>query len=257
MSPGDGIQSVGRALDVLEVLAEEGGDVGLSDLAARTGLPYGTVHRLLRTLASRGYVRQNDDRKYALGAALLRLGDAAERLFALRARPYLAQLVDISGETANLAVLEGDAAVYASQVQSRHRLRIFAEVGRHVLPHCTAVGKILLAWRSEDEVERILRRTGLPRRTSHTITRLPAMLDELSKVRAAGYARDNGEEEIDVHCLAVPVWQPDPSGGRDRVVAAMSISGPASRIDGLAVDDLVERMHGVAAAFSSVLARHA
>lgn len=242
-----GVQSVDRALDVLEALAVADGEVALSDLAAQTGLAYGTVHRLLRTLAARGYVRQNDDRKYALGAALLRLSDPAERLFRLGARPYLAQLVEVSGETANLAVMEGDAAVYVAQVPSRHRLRTFAEVGRRVLPHCTAVGKVLLAWRPETEATQVLGRTGLPRRTSHTITELDAALDELAKVRAAGYALDCGEEELDVHCVAVPVRD------EGRVVAAMSISGPKSRIGELCVDDLVTQMHAVAASFSSTV----
>ncbi|MQA85935.1 MAG: helix-turn-helix domain-containing protein [Streptosporangiales bacterium] len=245
---GDGgVQSVERALDVLEMLASTEGDAGLSELAARTGLPYGTIHRLLRTLAARGYVRQNSDRKYALGGAVLRLGEAAERLLALRVRPYLTRLVEISGETANLAVLEGDSAVYVAQVPSPRRLRIFAEVGRHVLPHCTAVGKVLLAGRPEEEAEQTLRRTGLPRRTPNTVTDLTTLLDELAKVRAQGYAVDRGGEDVDVHCVAVPVVH----GGR--TVASMSISGPARRIETQSLDDLVRRMTEVADAFGESL----
>lgn len=242
-----GVQSVERALDVLEVLSDAGAEVGLSELAARTGLPYGTIHRLLRTLVTRGYVRQDSDRKYVLGAAALRLGESAERLLSRWARPYLAQLVEISGETANLAVADGDSVVYVAQVPSPRRLRMFAEVGRHVLPHCTAVGKVLLAARPADEAEQVLRRTGLPRRTPQTATDPEAVLDELAKVRALGYALDRGEEEVDVHCVAVPVVH------RGRAVASMSISGPARRIDALALDDLVRAMTEVADAFAAAL----
>lgn len=242
-----GVQSVERALDVLEVLSEVDGEVGLAELAQRTGLAYGTIHRLLRTLVSRGYVRQDSGRKYALGAAALRIGESAERLLARWARPYLARLVDVSGETANLAVPEGDLAVYVAQVPSPRRLRIFAEVGRQVLPHCTAVGKVLLAARPAEEAERGLRRTGLPARTPHTRTDLGGVLDELARVRAEGYALDRGEEEVDVHCVAVPVVH----GGR--TIAGMSVSGPSRRIDALPLDDLVRRMTEIARSLAAAV----
>lgn len=241
------MQSVDRALDVLEVLSDAGGEVGLSELALRTGLPHGTIHRLLRTLVARGYVRQDSDRKYALGAATLRIGESAERLLARWARPYLARLVEISGETANLAVADGDFAVYVAQVPSPRRLRMFAEVGRQVHPHCTAVGKVLLAARPADEAEQVLRRTGLPRRTPHTLTNLDAALDELAKVRVRGYALDRGEEEVDVHCVAVPVVH------QGRTMAGMSISGPSRRIDSLALDDLTSQMTEIAESLAAAL----
>ncbi|MCF6469532.1 IclR family transcriptional regulator [Nonomuraea sp. MG754425] len=236
-----------RALDVLEALAEHGGEAGVSEIAARTGLPYGTIHRLLQTLLARGYVRQESDRRYALGGGLVRLGGIAESMVGAWAQPYLARMVELSGETANLAVLEGDFVVYVAQAPSPRRLRMFAEVGRRVLPHSTAVGKVLLAGRPAAEATAVFERTGMPRRTPNTITDLPAMLAELVAVRSRGYAMDLGEEELGVHCLAVPV--------RDgtRVVAAMSVSGPAGRIDTLDRDDLAERMRKIAAEFGGEL----
>ncbi|MET8155122.1 IclR family transcriptional regulator [Sphaerisporangium sp. NPDC005289] len=235
------VQSVDRALDVLEALADQGGEAGLSEIAARTGLPYGTIHRLLQALLSRGYVRQESDRRYALGGALMRLGGAAERMVGVWAQPYLSKLVALSGETANLAVLEGDFVVYVAQAASPRRLRMFAEVGRRVLPHSTAVGKVLLADRPDAAA--ILARTGLPRRTEHTITTVEAVLAELDAVRSRGYAMDFGEEELGVHCLAVPV--------RDgsRVIAGMSISGPVERIEALDREELAEGMREIAADF--------
>ncbi|TDC07080.1 IclR family transcriptional regulator [Nonomuraea longispora] len=241
------VQSVERALDVLEALAEHGGEAGLSEIAARTGLPYGTIHRLLQTLLARGYVRQESDRRYALGGGLVRLGGIAESMVGVWAQPYLARMVELSGETANLAVLEGDFIVYVAQAPSPRRLRMFAEVGRRVLPHSTAVGKVLLSGRPASQAVAVFERTGMPRRTPNTITELTAMLAELEQVRSRGYAMDLGEEELGVHCLAVPVWD----GGR--VVAAMSVSGPAERIDGLDRDELAEGLRKIALDFGNEL----
>ncbi|WP_194244189.1 IclR family transcriptional regulator [Nonomuraea phyllanthi] len=241
------VQSVERALDVLEALAEHGGAAGLSEIAARTGLPYGTIHRLLRTLLARGYVRQETDKRYALGGGLVRLGGIAESMVGVWAQPYLTKMVELSGETANLAVLEGDFVVYVAQVPSPRRLRMFAEVGRRVLPHSTAVGKVLLAGRPAAEAVAVFERTGMPRRTPRTITDMTGMLAELDLVRDRGHAMDLGEEELGVHCLAVPVWD------GDRVVAAMSVSGPAERIDALDREDLAEGMRKIALDFGNEL----
>ncbi|MFF4197298.1 IclR family transcriptional regulator [Nonomuraea sp. NPDC001831] len=242
------MQSVERALDVLEALAEHGGEAGLSEIAARTGLPYGTIHRLLQTLLARGYVRQESDRRYALGGGLVRLGGIAESMVGGWAQPYLTRMVELSGETANLAVLEGDFVVYVAQVPSPRRLRMFAEVGRRVLPHSTAVGKALLAGRAAAEAMAVFERTGMPRRTPNTITDAAGMLAELVRVKERGYATDLGEEELGVHCLAVPVRD------GERVVAAMSVSGPAERIDALDRDELAEGMRRIAADFGRELA---
>lgn len=238
-----GVQSVDRALDVLEALAACDGAAGLSEIAGRTGLPYGTIHRLLRTLLERGYVRQEADRRYALGGALVRLGGAAGRRFGSWAQPYLEQMAALSGETANLAVLEGDFVVYVAQAASQRRLRMFTEVGRRVLPHSTAVGKVLLAERPDAAA--VLERTGMPRRTERTITSVEEMLAELARVRERGYALDLGEEETGVHCLAVPVRD------GDRVIASMSVSGPSDRIGAADLGELARGMRKIADEFGA------
>ncbi|MCW2566483.1 MAG: IclR family transcriptional regulator [Mycobacterium sp.] len=244
-APAGSVQAVDRALDVLEALAAAARPLGVSALAQVTGLPVGTIHRLLRTLAARGFVRQEATRNYALGPALFRVGHASTRAIAAPARPYLARLVEISGETANLAVLEGDHVVYVAQVPSAHRLRMFAEVGRHVLPHSTAVGKVMLADRPAELARDVVRRTGLPVRTPNTISDPAAFAAELVRVRAQGWAEDDEEEETGVRCFAVPVRD----GGR--VVAAMSVSGPAARFDGVAIEPLVAQMQEVADMFAA------
>ena len=243
--PASPVQSVDRALDLLEGLASSEDAVGVGALAAATGLPAGTVHRLLKGLVCRGYVRQVAERKYALGAAAFRLGDAAQRGLAHSARPYLTQLVERTGETANLSVLEGDDVVYVAQVPSPHTLRMFAEVGRHVSPHSTASGKVLLAALPPDRVAAVIGRLPLPGLTEHTITDQREVLAEVARTRARGWAADDQEQERGVRCLAVPVGR----GGK--VLAAMSLSGPAERFAGRDEDGLVDLMTGVARSFAS------
>ena len=237
------VQSVDRSLDLLEALAQEEKPVGVADLVELTGLPQGTVHRLLQSLHQRGYVRRDASRKYSLGTSAVRLADAAQRSLARSARPHLAELVELSGETANLAVLEGDDVVYVAQVPSPHTLRMFAEVGRHVPPHSTAVGKVLLAGMPRERALAVLRRTGLAPRTSSTITDLDAFDTELDLVVVQGWAADEEEQEAGVRCVAVPVGAPG------AVVAALSLSGPADRFAGGRTDGLVEEMQRVARAF--------
>ena len=233
------VQSVDRALLLLEVLAQGGGRLPISELSARSGLSLGTAHRLLASLAARGYVRQDADRRYALGTALLPLGDAATRLLGSWALPYLCQLAERCGETANLAVLEDDHVIYVAQAPGRHRMRMFTEVGRRVLPHSTAVGKVLLAWQDPDHVRRVLARLGLPGRTPHTLTTLADVREELAVVRRRGWAVDDEEEEVGVRCMAVPV------GPGEQAVAAVSVSAPASRLSA-GQPDVVEALQQIA-----------
>src|ERR1700728_629438 len=157
-----GVQSIERAFDLLEMLADAGGAVGLSELAATSGLPLPTVHRLMRTLVNRGYVRQEASRRYTLGSRLIRLGEVSSRMLGSWLRPFLAQLVRQTGETANLAMLDGDEVVYIAQVPSPHSMRMFTEPGRRVRPHCTAVGKALLAQLPAGQARRLLERDRMP-----------------------------------------------------------------------------------------------
>lgn len=217
------MQSLGRAFEILEKMADAGGTVGLSQLASDVGLPLPTIHRLVRTLVELGYVRQEMSRQYTLGPKLIRLGETSSRMLRSWAKPYLAELVEQLGESANLAMLDHDEIVYVGQVPSRHSMRMFTEVGRRVQPHCTAVGKAILACQPEEEVRGLLRRTGMPSHTSHTITDPHVFLAELSRVRAQGYAVDDGEQEVGVRCVAIAVPNaPSP--------IAMSVSGPTARM---------------------------
>lgn len=218
-----GVQSIARAFGLLEVMAESGGIVGLSDLAQRSGLALPTIHRLLRTLVGLGYVRQEPSRKYALGPRLVLLGDGASRLLGARAAPELAQLVESLGESANLAMLDGHEIVYVAQAPGRHAMRMFTEVGRRAAVHCTAVGKAMLARLPESRVDELLQRAGMDAQTPNTITKPRTLKRELVRIRADGYAVDNQEQELGVRCVGVAL-----PGEPAR--AAVSISAPVGRL---------------------------
>jgi IclR family transcriptional regulator, acetate operon repressor len=228
-----GVQSVGRVLDLLEIVGAAGGEIGLSELAAKAGLPLPSIHRLVRTLVDRGYMRQLPNRRYALGARLVPLGQVAGTMLGAWAQPVLTDLVDALGESANLAVLDGDAVTYIGQVPSRHSMRMFTEVGRRVMAHCTGVGKALLSTLPDDAVRELLARTGMPAQTARTITDPEALLVELARIRRDGHAVDEGEQEVGVRCVAVAV-----PGTPQRL--ALSVSGPLPRM----TEDFVQRATG-------------
>ena len=239
-----GVQSIERAFTLLETMADHGGVMGLSNLAAASGLPLPTIHRLVRTLVDLGYLRQEPNRQYVLGPRLIRLGESSSHTLAIWARPHLERLVDELGESANLAMLDGDQIVYVAQAQSHRSMRMFTEVGRRVLPHCTAVGKAIMAEMPAEQVREILRRTGMPRHTDHTITEPDDFAKALTWASEHGYAMDDGEQETGVRCVAVVV--PDVP-----TRLAMSVSGPATRMS----EELVARAVPLLTAAGEALAR--
>jgi IclR family acetate operon transcriptional repressor len=226
------VTSVERAVDVLELMADAHRDVGLTELAALSGLPMPTIHRLVRTLVGRGYIRQLPSRRYALGAPLIRLGESARGSMAPWARPQLAALVESIGETANMAILDGEMVVYVAQVPSQHSMRMFTEVGRRVPAHCSGVGKAVLSQLPEAEVRELVTRAGMPARTPNTITDPDVLAAELALVRARGWAEDDGEAELGVRCFAVPV-------PGTPVLTAISVSGPQARVTPDAAERIV------------------
>ncbi|MDO5711347.1 MAG: IclR family transcriptional regulator [Micrococcales bacterium] len=219
-----GVQSVERVFDLMEAIADAGGEISLSDLAAASNLPLPTIHRLLRTLVSLGYARQLPSRRYALGPRLIRLGERAGKQLGTLAGPVLEHLVSELGETSNLAMLDGDGAVYVAQRPSQHAMRMFTEVGRRVNLHNTGVGKALLSTMTDDEVTRLIERTGIPTLTPKSHSSLLDLLADLATIREQGYAIDDEEQELGVRCYALPV-----PGAVAPV--AISVSGPLARVD--------------------------
>jgi IclR family transcriptional regulator, KDG regulon repressor len=227
----DSVQSLERALDLLEALAP-GGELGVTELANRTGLVPSTAHRLLHTLAKRGYVSQSSESgRYLLGYKIVEVASGLERrLERLRvvARPHLEGIQQATGETANLVVLDADRVVYVDQVEGSRQVRMFTTVGTSVPAHTTGSGKAIMAGGPADAVHALYGgREPLERLTEHTLTTLEALEDDFERIRRRGYAVDNEEHEEGVGCVAVAVL--DHSG---RPCAAVSVSGPSARILG-------------------------
>lgn len=234
-----GVQSVERTFELLELMADAGGEVALTQLAESSALPLPTIHRIMRTLVNRGYVRQQPSRRYALGPRLIRLGETAGRSLGAWATPYLAGITDAVGETSSMAVLDGDQAVYVAQVPSGHAMRIFTEVGQRVPAAGTAVGRAALAELRPTAVDQLLARAGA--RVDGA-----ALHRELAAIRTRGYAEDDGELEVGVRSVAVAV--PGAPNG-----AAIVISGPDARMARITLTDMVPLLRRVAAELAKEL----
>lgn len=222
------IQSVDRALYLLETIAEAGGEATLTELANRTGLNISTCHHLLATLIKRGFATKVPGRRlYALGARIFYLSHACLQVdLPRRAQPYLEAINRATGETVHLAALQGDSVVTLAVREARHAVRVdTGKVGKVEAPHATSVGKAIMAWLPENEIQRIVGST-MKRYTDHTITELPALLESLRLVRRNGYAIDREEYLPGVICVGAAIR--DQAG---TVIGAISASTPTMRAD--------------------------
>lgn len=245
-----GVQVVERAFGLLDAMVHHGGAASAGQLKQETGLAGPTVHRLLHTLMDLGILHQLPDRRYALGANLVPLGEAATRQLGGLAVPQMQSLVAELGESVNMAAMESDMAVYIAQVPSPQSMRMFTEVGRRAYLHSTGVGKAMLSSCSASQVREILASTGMPAMTSKTINRPEALIEQLPVIARQGYALDDEEQELGVRCLAVPVAHgPTP--------LALSVSGPTSRVDDAFVRHAVVLLTRAAAEIGRRLVRQA
>lgn len=223
-----GVQSVARALTLLEIIADLGGEASLTDIAGKAGLNVSTCHHLLSTLVSKGYAaRVPNRRSYALGARVLYLSQVCLRQVDLprRATPFIERINVNTGETIHLAVLQGNSIVKILKRDARHAIRVdSASTGRSDSAHATATGKAILAWLSQDDIEQMIAEHGMKRFTDRTITDLPTLFDELSHVRRDGYSTDREEFINGVICVAAAIR--DHAGA---VVGSIGASTPAMR----------------------------
>ncbi|MDW8065477.1 MAG: IclR family transcriptional regulator [Anaerolineae bacterium] len=219
-------QALARGLRILQQFSLERPEWTLSELGEATNLPLPTVHRLLRTLMAYRFVEQDPaTRRFRLGSGVVQLIGPA--LHALRlpeiARPYVRQLSDALGETANLAILEGAQVLYLVSYASPCLLRVQTYVGLLLPAHCTALGKCLLAYLDEEEARARLGPEPYPARTPFTKTRWRDLVLDLRRIRRRGYALSHQEYELGLNACAVPVWK------GDQVCAAINLSIPISR----------------------------
>lgn len=221
-------QSLVRGLNILEGLAAAPSGLGLSDIAQIVGLAPSTTHRLLQALHKQGFIIQDADLGlWKIGVKTFQIGNTflEARDFVATARPFLRQLTQDSGETANLGIRDDGMAVFLAQSESSQMMRMITRLGSRAPLHASGVGKALLAWLPDREVERILQSRGLNRVTENTLDTPSRLREGLAEIRRQGYACDREEHAIGLHCVAASIHDEHANP-----LAAISVSGPVARI---------------------------
>ncbi len=222
------VQSLTRGLSILECLAKAEGGLTLTDVGQRVQLPPSTVHRLLATLEKMGYVYQAGElgrwyvglQAFAVGSSFL-----SSRDFVAQSHPYMRRLMDQSGETVNLAILDGTEAVFVDQVQCREMMRTIVKLGSRAPLHASGVGKAIFASLPDDQIDAILKVRGLPRITGNTITTPETMWASVRVIRQRGWSFDDEEHAIGTRCVAAPIYDE-----HAETLGALSLAGPSSRL---------------------------
>jgi len=246
------IRAVDRALCILSVLSD-GKARTLTELSEEIGINSSTTFRLLATLAYNNYVERDDQSaRYRLGLTCLELAQAYHASSDVRhaALPELERLRDDTTETVHLAVLDKMEVVYIEKLHGLHAVGLMSSrVGGRAPAHCTGVGKVLLAFSDPQVIQAHFEKTGLDRYSDVTIHSIGVLLEHLEQVRRQGYALDHGEHEAEVRCVAAPIFDM-----RGKAVAAISVSGPAARLEPLETNQrLINRTQQAASSISNRL----
>lgn len=245
------VPSIERALSVLECLAQAKRGFSLSEIGRKLRIPKSSAHLILSTLERRGFLQKNAKTgRYCFGLQLVSLSRSALENLDMReeAKPFLRSLMQQSGFTVHMAVLERDEAVIIEKVEAPGLVKLASWIGRRLDVNCTGVGKALLAFLPDDELDYLLKTKEFARHNSRTIISKSALKRDLKLVRQSGYSLDNEEDEPGVCCIGAPVF--DESG---RAVAAISISGIASQIGTNRVPILARMVKRVAGSISARL----
>jgi DNA-binding IclR family transcriptional regulator len=228
-----GIQSLSRAFGILEEVARHRDGIGLADLSRLVGLHNSTTFHLAKTMVALGYVRQEKgSKRYRIGRPLFALAASAldEIEMVNVATPVLEDLARQTGESSHFAVRMGDAIVVIARTSGPGAFQLTDRVGVVRPAHCTALGKAILASLQPDQLTRLLKRAGLKPSTEKSITEVPALMRQIAEIRRTGIAHDDGEFNLEVRCVAVPV-----TNFTGKVIGAIGISGPVWRLSNQAV----------------------
>jgi len=248
------IQSVERALDIMEILAKADGEMALHELAAGANLNTSTCHHLLATLVKRGYAGQTArTRNYFLGPQITELSESRLRQFNLMdiAMPELRRLNDITLESVHLAVMQGLSLVTYARLDSKLPIRVGSDAGGKAdAAHATATGKAILAWLPEPEIARVIANGGLKRFTNKTILTISELMEDLRLVRRNGYSLDSEEFQVGVICVGAAIR--DQAGA---VIGSVSSSMPSMRAEGKHMELVRNSVVDCASAISSRFGR--
>lgn len=241
------VQVIERMFNLLEVLASKEEPVSLKEISEKTGLHPSTAHRILNDLTIGRFVDRPEAGSYRLGMRLLELGNLVKARLSVRdaALVPMRELHKQIQQPVNLSVRQGDEIVYVERAYSeRSGMQVVRAIGGRAPLHLTSVGKLFLADDEPQRVRAYATRTGLAGNTRNSLTQLPSLERELAQCRQAGLARDNEELELGVRCMAAGIYD-----DQNKLVAGLSISAPADRID----ESWVPRLRGTAAEISSAL----
>ncbi|MEO8344455.1 MAG: IclR family transcriptional regulator C-terminal domain-containing protein [Betaproteobacteria bacterium] len=243
------VQSLTRGLSILECLALAEGGLTLTDIGQRVQLPPSTVHRLLATLEKMGYVYQAGELgRWYVGLQAFTVGSSflSSRDFVAQSNPYMRRLMDQSGETVNLAILDGTEAVFVDQVQCREMMRTIVKLGSRAPMHASGVGKAMFASLPDDQIDAILKVRGLPRITGNTITSPETMWASVRVIRQRGWSFDDEEHAIGTRCVGAPIYDE-----HAETLGAISLAGPSSRLP----DERIKQLGPVVAHIAEELTR--
>jgi len=238
------VQSLSRALKLLNALSYHASGLCLSEVAQEVGLPNSTAHRLLTTLQNERFVRFDTERSvWLIGVQAFRVGSAfvRSRDVVTITRPYMRRLMEQSGETVNLGIADRGEIVYLAQVECQKMMRAIAGPGGRARMHCSGVGKAILSHMNQEATRKVLHGRELTRETSHTHTSIEALFQDLEVSQQRGYAIDDEENAIGLRCVASAIF--DEHG---EPLAAVSVSGPTARVTDQRVLSLGELVHKIA-----------
>ena len=234
------IQSVERALQILDLFNEQATELKITDISKLMGLSKSTLHSLLKTLQLHGYIDQNPENgKYRPGMKLVERGHFVVGSIDIRqkAKGWLMELSRLTGQTTHLGILDGREGVYIEKIEGKLAAIAYSRIGRRLPVHATAIGKVLIAWLGEPELNALLEGYQYTTYTPSTLASREALMAALAQTREQGYALDSEENEQGVRCVAVPVWNHE-----SRVIAALSLSTLTSRVDDAGLADFREQL---------------
>lgn len=227
---GDIVQSVDRALSILEILANNSDGMGIKEISEEVSLHKSTVHRLLATLIEKNYVRQNkENSKYILTFKMFELSNImTENISIIEVvRPYLKEIAKETGEVAHFVIREENDIVYIDKIIPNNTIRMSSRIGKRIPMFCTAVGKSMMAYMSEDEIREVLVNSEANfNENEKSSIDFEEYIKEIDKVRELGFALDKEENEFGIMCIGTSILN-----HKSEVCGAISISGPSSRLD--------------------------
>ncbi len=237
------VQSIERALDLLEQICTERSGLGITELSAQTELSKSTVHRLCGTLYDRGYLDKTEDSRYKVGLKLIEVVSYYINSLELQteARPYLRAISSKLNLTAHLGVLDGDEVVYVEKMDMFSGIKLYSQIGFRVPAYCSSLGKCLLSRFSAEALEAALSNCNFEAFTEATTTSIAALKSELVGVRQRGWAIDNGEYDRELRCISAPIYD-----YRGEIIAAISASGSTDTLTNERIDAVAAYVKSIA-----------